>query len=207
MSWRIHNTMKLDGYSLPYHRRVEGVGMSINLTINEFYDDGVKSGAEYFLDKFNRKKCSPSTWFKAVSAIYNYLSKEWKGKFCPILQEHQLASKDTSTIGVAIVFCSKSEEEAREFCKRFEDDPRFKGILRGFVCFHHDDMWQAYFRFENLGDMEYDCYLKMKEQFSEYVHPIILDSRPNPLILLTLDKTLLILVFVASISTILWCMI
>ncbi|RTI48578.1 hypothetical protein C3I27_03935 [Campylobacter jejuni] len=207
MSWRIYNTMKLDGYSLLYHRRAGSVGMSINSTIEEFYDDKVKSGVEYFLDRFNRKKCSPSTWFKAISAIYNYLSKEWKGKFCPILKEHQLASKDTSAISMAIVFCSKDEGEAREFCKRFEDDPKLKGIVREFVCYHHDDMWQAYFRFENLGNMEYDYYLKMKEQLSEHVHPIILDSRPNPLILLTLDKSLLILVFIASISFILWCVI
>lgn len=207
MNWRMY-TIEIDGYSLPYHRRAESVGMSIHSTINEFYGDIVKSGSEYFLDRFNHKVCSPSTWFKAVSTIYNYLAKEWKGQFCPILQEHQLASKDTPFIGVAIVFCSKDEEEVREFCKRFENDPRFKGILREFICYHHEDMYRAYFRFVNLGDMEYDYYLKMKEQFSEYVHPIVRDPRPDPLSFLPLaDKILLTLVFVASISTIVWCMI
>lgn len=170
----------IDEYKFHVYR-FDSLGYNVRTTINFYYKSVIDQ--DCFLDRWGCKRCSPKTWIRATSILYNYLAQEWGGKYRPMIVERQLASKETCYIGLDIVFYSTNQDETEEFYNRFKADKRFKGIVKETYCYTDTylDLPHVRFCIHNLGDMEIEDYEKFQKEFSEYLYPIRESSKSLPL--------------------------
>ncbi|EAI7269864.1 hypothetical protein B0619_07960 [Campylobacter lari] len=178
----ITETIKIDGYYIPYCIYSNSLGYDINTTIEQYYKT-IKDD-EYFKDRWNENICTPKNWFKAVSTSFNYLSSKWEGQYRPIIKEYQWVSKYTPYISVSIEFYSENKSMVKGFYNSI-DKKEFKGIIREEYCYYDKDvkLYKALFIIVSLGCMDYEDFSRFTAEYSDYCKPIEIDySKKDPLI-------------------------